>query len=224
MDDFYLLLDVPRDADPEQVRHAYRVLAMQCHPDVAGAEREADFLRLKEAYETLSDSDRRTVYDRALRRRAEEKRPAISSGWRPPRWPSYPAPPHLFGSFATHRPPVEELAAVLLRNFTGRGTPKSQPVRDVGLELILTPEEAARGGAFALEIPAPEVCAVCEGTGGTGYFACDACGGEGSGWASHRIDVLIPRHAGDGTIIPVSLHPLGVRNLRLNVRVRIAET
>jgi curved DNA-binding protein CbpA len=64
--DHYLILGVPRTADPAVIRAAYVALAKRYHPDVAIGDAElaaANFRLIKEAYETLSDPERRTIYD-----------------------------------------------------------------------------------------------------------------------------------------------------------------
>jgi curved DNA-binding protein len=79
--DYYAALGVPRDADAETIKKAYRKLARQHHPDVsqdAGA--EARFKEVAEAYATLKDPEKRAAYDALGRRRGgEEFRP-------PPQW------------------------------------------------------------------------------------------------------------------------------------------
>jgi curved DNA-binding protein len=63
--DYYEVLGVPRDADPEQIRRAYRRLARQYHPDLnSDSDAEDRFKELGEAYEVLSDADKRERYDR----------------------------------------------------------------------------------------------------------------------------------------------------------------
>ena len=63
--DYYQLLDIPRDADAEQIKKAYRVVAMRYHPD-RNKEPDAEerFKEVTEAYEVLRDSERRELYDR----------------------------------------------------------------------------------------------------------------------------------------------------------------
>lgn len=101
---YYALLGVPNDADPDAIRHAFRALARQYHPD-AGHESSADKFRdLVTAYETLIDRDRRRQYDRSLRGVAVP----VARGVEPLR--ADPAPEPMVGprrAVQTHRARVE---------------------------------------------------------------------------------------------------------------------
>ena len=72
-EDYYKVLDVSKDATPEEVKRAFRKIARQCHPDVAGSDETKinRFKLAKKAYEVLSDPKARSRYDRRNERRAE---------------------------------------------------------------------------------------------------------------------------------------------------------
>lgn len=64
--EYYSLLEISRDANPDEIKKAYRKKAMELHPDRHGGdkEKEKQFKKLNEAYETLSDSQKKAHYDR----------------------------------------------------------------------------------------------------------------------------------------------------------------
>ncbi|MCC6859909.1 MAG: J domain-containing protein [Bryobacterales bacterium] len=64
---YYLILGVPRDADEQTIRSAYRALARQFHPDAGEGSSPERFRLIAEAYETLGDPERRKAYDETLR-------------------------------------------------------------------------------------------------------------------------------------------------------------
>ena len=68
---YYVILGIPVDADPESIRHAFRVLARRFHPDAGAGSSAEKFHRIFEAYETLRDPARRAIYDRSLRLRRQ---------------------------------------------------------------------------------------------------------------------------------------------------------
>jgi molecular chaperone DnaJ len=218
-DDFYVLLNVARDASAEQIKAAYRVLSVETHPNiVSGPVAQRRYLRLQQAYDTLIDPERRAGYDRDLdvQRVRQWEMPRSAAGSMSGTF----APMHLFHSFATHRPDVDELAELMTRNFTGRGIPKSQKVSDLHLELVFTPDQLMAGAAVPLRIPVPRVCKACAGTGRAGYGTCGRCEGNGAAWVATPLDVVVPSNSRDGTTITVPLSPLGLKNLRLHVHVR----
>ena len=96
-------------------------------------------------------------------------------------------------------------------------------MRELNLELMLSSEEAERGGHFSIDVPVGHVCERCEGTGSTGFFQCDLCDGRGMTWQAARVIVFISPTTRDGTVIPISLRHLGVKNLFLNVHVRVTQ-
>jgi DnaJ-class molecular chaperone len=73
-----------------------------------------------------------------------------------------------------------------------------------------------------LSVPAFRLCPTCDGTGRTGFYACDDCAGRGMFQEQRQVDVIVPRNVHDGTVIPVSLRHLGVNGLYLNVHVRVS--
>jgi molecular chaperone DnaJ len=213
--DCYVVLGVPRDASLSQIRRAYRELTHQYDPDRDDGASAAAFDDVSDSYGTLTDVGARLDHDRELAvadaRDAEAQSRARDLS--PPR--------DLFDDFEDYRPSREEVLRTFVDNFLGR-LPKSRTVRPVNVDVALTADEAGEGGVVPFRVPAATACAVCDGTGRTGFFACDACDGAGVTWSLARVDAAVPRRAGPGTSVPVSLEPIGVSTLYLNVTVRAA--
>ncbi|HEY7118101.1 MAG TPA: DnaJ domain-containing protein [Tepidisphaeraceae bacterium] len=214
MDDYYLLLGISRDSGMTQIKRAYRRLSLRFHPDVTGAEGAEQFARVKEAYDTLAHASRKADYDRRLSL-ADEVRTTDEAPE-----PLVGGVMDLFGNFATVHPGSEEILAHILNNYIDRA-PKSHPARELNVEIVLTPRQAAKGGTVPMVVPVARVCGRCGGTGRTGYFFCDACDGHGTVWEKARVDVTVPANAAEGTVIETSLRHLGIRNMWLKTHVRV---
>ena len=148
--DYYEVLGVPRDADPDAIRRAYRKLARKYHPDLnADPEAEERFKELGEAYEVLSDVDKRARYDRlgAQWREAEREAPEES-------FEDFFADQG-FGD-GTHVEFGEDLFEALFGSRGGRtGGPLRGRDREALLELSL--EDALAGGRRRLTLDGRDV-------------------------------------------------------------------
>ncbi|HEY0278411.1 MAG TPA: molecular chaperone DnaJ [Solirubrobacterales bacterium] len=165
--DYYEVLGVSRDASDTEIKKAFRGLARELHPDVTGhdPEAEARFKEAAEAYEVLSDAERRRTYDQYG---AEGLR---SGGFDPGAG---------FGS-------VDDIFQSLFGQafggrggFGGGGGPA--PGADILLQTELTLDEVATGVEREVSFPAVVVCSHCHGNGaepGTPIETCDRCGGAG---------------------------------------------
>ena len=142
--DYYAALGVPRDADTEQIKKAYRKLARQHHPDMSKApDAEARFKEAGEAYATLKDPEKRTAYDQLGRRPAgEEFAP-------PPQWS------HDFGADGQDFEGVD-LADLLAAMGRGHRASSRGPVamhgRDYQTNVRITLEDAHRGTTVSLDL------------------------------------------------------------------------
>jgi molecular chaperone DnaJ len=212
VDDYYLLLGISRGSGLTQIRRAYRRLALRFHPEVAGEESAEQFGRIREAYETLSHSSRRQDYDRRLEQTGAQAQPAVML---------FAEPMDVMRDFDTVRPGEDQITQHVLGNFTGREA-KSRPTKELNVEVVLSPDQAAEGGQIVFLVPVARVCAVCGGTGRAGFFLCDACAGQGTHWEKASVNVNIPRGAADGTVIETSLNHVGIRNMWLKTNVRVA--
>ena len=142
--DYYAVLGVPRDADADAIRKAYRKLARRHHPDVAAeAGAEARFKEVAEAYATLKDPEKRAAYDQLGRHASgEEFRP-------PPRWQAD------FGADAAADLDLADLLAALARGQREQGARRNAvPMRghDYETSVRLSLEDAHRGATISLDV------------------------------------------------------------------------
>jgi molecular chaperone DnaJ len=209
--DYYTLLNVEPDAGPSAIRKAYRKAAKKYHPDVSTRNGET-FKQVQEAYETLSDPEKKTTYDQEL----------SSKNVPPPR----PQGPIFRSDFSfgvsddTDRffSDLDDFWLGVVPDFFAR---RERRPKEQSVEITLTPEEARKGGEITLDIPFWKTCSSCRGTGRLGGPICSRCRGEGEERSEGKAVVTIPRRAIDGmrTRIPVDLPGMRI-DLVVTVRVR----
>src|SRR5919201_1104391 len=164
--DYYELLGVGRDADEGEIKRAFRRLARELHPDVSGApDAERRFREVVEAYEVLSNGERRQLYDRF-------GHDGLRSGGCEPSTFDLGDLSDLFSAFFG-----DDLFGVAGR--AGRGRARGADVAAL-VEIELT--EAAHGTTRDVPFEVAVPCARCGGDGaepGTAIVACPTCGGTG---------------------------------------------
>ncbi len=177
--DYYEVLGVSRDATEAEIKKAYRRLARQYHPDMNPDNKEEateKFKEIQEAYEVLSDPQKRALYDRYGHAGLGQGAPGGQGAG-----PGFGFEGFDFGSFGD---PFESF----FRDIFSFGDVFRQRARrpqrgaDLHLELELPFEEAVFGGEREVEIPRWEDCGRCRGTGaaeGAQPVACPVCGGTG---------------------------------------------
>jgi DnaJ-class molecular chaperone len=91
----------------------------------------------------------------------------------------------------------------------------------LNLDLMLTPEEAARGVLVRVGVPVFALCPACSGTGSRWGLPCLTCGQEGTVEHQETVPLRVPALVAPGTVFEIPLHQLGIRNtcLRLHVSV-----
>ena len=213
---YYMILGVSSTESPSGIRAAYRDLAKRLHPDVAGEQATRAFQEATEAYGVLSDPQRRRDYNDRLRRSADG---GVVSVRRGPPEPLVREPVTVLGDPESIRPSFEAMYQRFLRNFTGIGVPKSEQVEGLDVEVLLTPEEAARGCVVPVGVPVFARCPQCGGSGRDWMSPCAFCLQQGMIENEELLRVRIPRRVPSGTIFEIALRGLGIHNFHLRLHV-----
>ncbi len=165
--DYYEILGVSRNASEDEIKKAFRRLAKQFHPD-ANKEKgaEARFIEVNEAYEVLSDAQKRAAYDRY-------GHAGLGNGTSGAGFSD-------FAGFNT----INDLFETFFAGSAGAQQRRSSPQRgaDLRYELTITFEEAVFGCQKDIELPRWETCSHCRGSGaqpGTSKARCSSCQGTG---------------------------------------------
>ena len=223
--DYYVILGVARTESPSGIREAFRDLVKRSHPDRVGPHGTRVFQEVVEAYEVLSDPERRRLYDQWLRPAESGGEahavPIIVEHQRQPE-PLVPGPISVLRGFQEIHPSGEALFARWLRNFTGLGIPKGGQVEALQVEIILTPEEAVRGGSLPLGVPVFSPCPVCGGAGRAWLFPCTYCREQGMVEEEKIVRIHLSPMVRDGTILEIPIGGLGIHNVYLRLAIRIA--
>jgi molecular chaperone DnaJ len=223
--DYYVILGVSRTESTSGIREAFRELVKRYHPDRVGPQGARFFQDIVEAYQVLSDPERRKLYNQGLRHAegSAEPQPApIIVGQRPQPEPLVPESMSVLRGFQTIQPSFEAVFERFLRNFTGIGVPKGERLEGLNVEAILSPDEAARGGVAPLGIPVFSPCPVCGGSGRDWLFPCTYCREQGMVEEEETVRIPIPPMVRDGTILEVPIRGLGIHNFYLRLYIRIA--
>src|SRR5512138_2579454 len=187
--DYYEVLGVNRDASEDEIKKAYRKLAMKWHPDrnPDNPKAEEHFKEAKEAYEILSDANKRAAHDHFGRAGGG---PQAAGGG--------------MGGFG------DIFSDIFGEIFGGGRGGRSTVYRgaDLRYNLEITLEQAAHGFETKIRIPGMTACETCKGSGakpGTQPSMCPSCRGQGQVRVSQgpfSIAQTCPRCHGSGSIIP----------------------
>jgi molecular chaperone DnaJ len=202
--EYYELLGVPRKAAQKEIRQAYRKLARKFHPDLNPGDKSAEekFKQVQEAYDVLSDTKKRQMYDQfgfdAERRTAappEQEQPGTHFD---------------FGGFdfgGSSGTNFRDLFGQFFRGGAGAAAAEAEPGSDLEYGIEIDFWEAVRGTVKKVTISRLETCETCGGSGAVGQpQTCEVCGGTGqvsqvSG--RMRFNVTCSRCGGTGKVRPI---------------------
>jgi molecular chaperone DnaJ len=178
--DCYEVLGVQRTAEPDELKKAYRGLALKYHPDKNPGDKtsEEKFKELGEAYEILSDPEKRALYDQHGHAAFDRRSGGYGGG-------AFHNPRDIFDAIFSGSGIFEDL-------FGGGRPDPTQPQRgnDLRYDMEITFEEAAHGCEKEITVNKAEACETCQGSGaeaGSRVRTCSSCGGRGQVINSHGI-------------------------------------
>ena len=207
--DYYQTLGVTKTASDADIKKAYRALARKYHPDLNpnDADAERKFKDINEAYEVLSDKEKREKYDRfgADWGRAQ----STGGGFN---WDQYTTGTGGMGGFGTGTGDFSDFFETLFGGMGGRRTAsgyytanRAQRGQNIEHTIDVTLAEVMTGTQRTLQLEQPETCSTCGGTGATHGTICPTCGGTGvSGATLRTINVRIPAGVDQGSRVRVS--------------------
>lgn len=225
--DYYEVLGVPRDAAQEDIKKAYRKLAVKYHPDKNPGDKSAEekFKEVGEAYDVLSDADKRAAYDRYGHQ-------AFSGGMGGPGGAGGAGPFH--DPFDIFREVFGGGGGGIFETFFGGGgggrrrAEGPQRGSDLRYGMSITLEEAAHGCEREIEYERLVACKTCNGSGsasGAGKKTCRTCGGAGQVISSRgffQIQQTCPDCGGTGeTISDPCKTCRGIGRTKEHARVRV---
>ena len=215
--DYYKILGVARGASADEIKKAFRKLARKYHPDVNPGDKKAEskFKEINEAYEVLSDAEKRNKYDTLGPNWQEQFGPSMSNTRRS--YASSSSNGRTQQQFEFDQGNFSDFFETLFGRSSGgpmggAGT-RTSGVRedmrrrtgdDIEQPVDVTLQEAYVGGARTFNIQSTEVCPTCQGTGEVGGRVCATCSGQGMVPRNKRIQVKIPAGVDNGSKIRVA--------------------
>lgn len=229
---YYIILGIPADSSHSDIKSAYRRLAKEYHPDYYG-DSQSPFLAIHEAYSVLSDPSLRKQYDDNLNTlrisvKARQKSDSERGFYKASAEPMVPkqswAEPLTAETASISRTMAAGIDSIFSRFFNtasqnwdyGRGS------SDYGeVEVLLTAEQARRGGHIRVRLPAQIHCPSCQGWASSGMQECWRC--FGAGYLRGEVPLLLnyPPGISDNHVVEFSLARYGFSGNSLKVRFKV---
>src|SRR5262245_24559447 len=200
--DYYEILGVSKTATDDEIKTAYRKLARKNHPDVNPGNKAAEekFKEINEAYEVLSDAEKRRRYDQ------------LGQNWKagadftpPPGWEGtrveFGDLGDLCGGGRGQRGFSDFFESLFGGRRHGAGRGFRMGGKDVEAKIALPLEAAHAGGTRSISFQATEPCPECKGTGSKDNKVCPTCRGAGAIRRPKVLEVTIPKGVRDGSVI-----------------------
>jgi len=210
--DYYKILGVNRNASEKDIKQAFRRLARKHHPDVNPGDKTAEekFKQISEAYEVLSDKDKRKKYDQFGDKWQYADQFAGASGSGGANYQHFDFG-DLFGGGGgkTHAyggEGFDSLLDELLRSGGGTAGRRTHPRRgrDIEHPVEVTLDEAFSGTSRLLSLQDEDICATCHGSGRIQNALCSACQGRGVINRVKRLEVKIPTGVKTGSRVRIA--------------------
>ncbi len=221
---YFAILGISSGSTADEIRSAYRRLAKEYHPDHYSGSSDR-FRDIQEAYSVLGNNRRRREYEQNIRK-VSARKPLRPTHYAEPE-PLIPeqSPVDLgevspVRSFHSFTPSYDEIFDWLWSNFSSLEQPKSGRVKNLTLEVPLTPEQARRGGNAKIMVPAQAFCPTCRGQGGVGFYECNRCAGEGVISGELPVSVAFPPGLTADHAVMLPLDRFGIRNVHVTVLFR----
>jgi len=204
--DYYKVLGVSKTASVDDIKKAFRKLARKYHPDVNPGDKKAEekFKEINEAYEVLSDPDKRRKYD------------TLGPNWQE-QFGFKPGAGRRSSGFSGSTPGFDSNFSEFFETLFGRAgagagaggvrmreDPRRRAGDNIEQPVEVTLQEAYTGGTRTYNIQSTETCAFCRGTGEVADKICANCNGQGQMARSKRIQVKIPAGVESGSRIRVA--------------------
>lgn len=207
MGDYYQILGVTKNASQDEIKRSFRKLAREHHPDKNAGDKVAEekFKEISQAYETLSDPERRKQYDEMSRLGAFGPG---AGGFRPGAGGYQTFDPSMFGQGGAQFD-VGDLGDLLGNIFGSSGRRRRSPERGADLQVAVTIsfDDSLQGATVRVPVEKPVACETCHGSGarpGTTPKVCPECEGRGvvaRNQGPFALSQTCPRCHGQGTII-----------------------